>query len=137
MGSYLGGGGSLASARSKAPEWKQIHIRDYDSMVEEIAKLRGENCRKDEEIRRWAALCKRRGRDLDEMEEWITRFKPVMDENERKLKEQEHTIVELSRTVKRLKDIATTLLLVVLTQINSYWLNSHWLNTFSYHVKLA
>ena len=147
------GSGSLASVGTKASEWKQIHVREYNSMVaesesfrlltykqkEEIAELRRENCRKDEElyqkdreIRTLSALCEQRGRDLSEMEEWITGFKPVMDENERRLKKQERTIVELSRTVKRLKNIATTLLLVVLTQINSYWLNI----TFSYHLKL-
>ena len=147
------GNGSLASLGSKPSEWKKIHVREYNSMIaesesfrlltgkqkEEIAILRRENGQKDKEIfqkdreiRRLSALCEQRGRDLSEMEEWITSLKPVMDENERKLKQQGRTIVELSRTVKKLKDVAITLLLVVFTQVNSHWLNF----TFSYHLKL-
>lgn len=143
----------LATVGNEASEWKQIRVREYNSLVAEseafrlltdkqkevITALRRENCQKDEqisqknrEIRRLSTCCEQRDRDLNEVEEWITSFKPVMDENERKLKQQERTIVELSKTVKTLKKIATTLLLIVLTQMNRHWFNF----TFSYHLKL-
>lgn len=95
----------------------------------EIAALRKKIYQKDEEIKKWRALCKRREKDLEEMEKWIEGFKPVMDENECRIEQQESTILELKGEINRLINLATTLVVLVFSK--------HWLNlTSSYQLKL-
>lgn len=100
-----------------------------EKQASEIATLRKANFEKDKRIRELTALCKQRDKDLNEMEEWIADFQPVMDENERRISRQENTIMELKEELNRLMNLATTLIVLVLSK--------HWLNfTSSYQVRL-
>lgn len=86
--------------------------------AKEIAALREANDQKDREIKRLTALCKQRGKDLNEMEEWITDFQLMMDEYERRITQQESTLAKLNETILNL---ATTLIFVA---FSNHWLYS-------------
>lgn len=101
-----------------------------ERQAQEIDRLRKANCLKDREIRKWTKLYEQRDKDVNEMVGWIAGFKPVMDENERRIEQLEATNVELKEALKKLKSFATALLVVLLS--------NHWLNftTSNYYIKL-